>query len=387
MDASELEKDDAPLLPGRRRDTLYAVGLSMRRRGCDSETVYETLIRLNRRRCRPPLEYMELREVAMAIMREPLEAGDLPLLEDDRDRTIAEFCADRSPVQFRRLDDRWLILESGRYRPADEETVMCRVRQAAEEVRVRTADGGRMVHEPLWLTRRRLKGVLDSLAVLKEVWMPDDLAPPAWLIPKGDLPDPEDVIALDNGLLDISGDAPRLMEPTEDFFTLTYLPIRYDPQAACPKWLAFLDRLFPAADPAGASGEHTSGPQSIAVLQEFMGLLFTPVTRYRRALALVGPLHGGRDTLIRINRRLFGDENLLSLSPLTLAGHCGLHILRGRSVALISDVSFRPSYRLLQTGAGRPHQPPGTLRRLRRLVPPNGLYPVRLDATQDRQSV
>src|SRR5450756_1976358 len=62
--------------------------------------------------------------------------------------------------------------------------------------------------------------------------------PPCWL-DKRERPDPQNIIACQNGLLDIS--TRELHGHTPDFFTRTALPIRFEAQSPAPeRWLQFL---------------------------------------------------------------------------------------------------------------------------------------------------
>jgi hypothetical protein len=93
-------------------------------------------------------------------------------------------------------------------------------------------------------------------------------------------------------------------------------------------------------DAQETTGEGRTQPDegSICALQEFMGLLLTPVMGYQKALALVGPRIGGRDILVRILVALIGSKNMISLSPADLADRRCTRMLLGRSAALIPDV-------------------------------------------------
>jgi P4 family phage/plasmid primase-like protien len=64
--------------------------------------------------------------------------------------------------------------------------------------------------------------------------------------------------------------------PTPEFFAANWLPYDFDPTADCPKWLAFLDKVF------------ESDPQRIAITQEFFGLCLLPDTSFQKFIVAEG---------------------------------------------------------------------------------------------------
>ncbi len=345
---------------GCRNDKLASIAGAMRRQGCNEQDIYAAMIHINQTRCKPPLEYEELERIANSIVKYPPEEDDLFTLADDHHDTVARVFEQWSPVRHRHYVETWAILKDHKYIRVDEREVKKWVRKFAVQCLVRKkirADGEfKTIKQRLKVTPHLVCGVLGALSAMDEVWIKPRYAPPAWLTDGKERPRPEEIIALQNCLLDISGSQPECMDLTEEFFTLNYLPIEYDPTAACPKWLEFLGQIFQIKKLSSEKShwdieqeafeevyETAADSMSIDILQEFMGLLLTPVTRYQKILGLVGPKRSGKGTIGRIIRALVGKENVCSPTLGSMTNEHGLQSLYLRTVALIGDASINSS--------------------------------------------
>lgn len=365
----ESEVTNSPPIPeGQRNETLTSIAGAMRRKGCDAETIYAALIHINQKRCRPPLKYEELKKIAQSIGQYPQEEEDLFTLADDHPDTIAAAFEQWSQVKHRHHVETWTILRDRKYHPVDEREIRKWIRKFAVQCkvrrRVRTDEGYKTIRERLKATTHLVNGALEALSALEGVWIQPKFTPPAWLRNSqpqaensGQRPKADEVIALRNCLLDISKNQPRPMELTEDFYTLNYLPFDYDPQAKCTKWLAFLGQIFqtkrlssektrwsPEQDDFVEVYETAPDLTSIDTLQEFVGLLMTPVTRYQKILGIVGPKRSGKGTIGRVIRALAGQENVCSPTLTGLTNEHGLQSLYQKTVALIGDASINSSH-------------------------------------------
>jgi hypothetical protein len=165
---------------------------------------------------------------------------------------------------------------SAAYREHDESAVRAALYGFLESARRRSeseGDDGAPALVPFKPTKAKAENVLDALRAVCN--LPASFAAPCWL---GDDPglDPFTVMSCRNGLLHIPTRNLRLLTPR--FFTLNSLDFEYDPDAAKPeRWLQFLHELWGA--------DRTS----IDALQEWLGYLLTPDTRFQKIAMLVGP--------------------------------------------------------------------------------------------------
>ncbi len=348
--SSSCNADGNPILEGSRTETLIGIAETMMQNGCDIGVINDALIRTNRLRCRPPLDYKRLGDIAASVRRSAVHRQGFVILDSAFPDQIARAMLD-SGVPIRCYDEDWMILVDGRYRPVDAGEIRYRIYQFGSKCKVRSRAGNssdELGYDKLRLTPRLVSEVLESLSLLTPAWIPLECVPPAWLQNPQLRPDPDDIIALDNALIDISGDKPVLLDPTEDFFTQTYLPVQYDPQAACPLWLEKLAQWF-QTDPFWDSPDVESGQLtptndsscktvdqvSISILQEWFGYALTRKTYYPRILGLAGPARGGKEVIAKILQTLMGRQNTISLMLPQLTGKVGLLALSCKHAAIV----------------------------------------------------
>lgn len=191
------------------------------------------------------------------------------------------------------------------------------------------------IRTALWTTlapaapeKKHIDGALDALKAV--AFEPLTSQAPCWLgeyVP--DLPDPHNLIACMNGLLDI--ETRTLLPLTPDFFNHNYLPINYTDEATDPKcWLEFLASLFP------------DDQESIDCLQEIFGLLLTQDTGYHKIFLLIGPKRSGKSTIARILTALLGQSNVASptLSGLVATAY-SCECLINTQLAVIGDARMQ----------------------------------------------
>jgi len=109
---------------------------------------------------------------------------------------------------------------------------------------------------------------------------------------------PKTKISVLNGILDLKK---MKKEPhTPDFITRIQLPVEYDPDATCPKFMKFLSEIVP-------SGE-------IPVIQEFVGYCLWKETPFHRYFVLIGEGRNGKSTLLDSIMALLGEKNVCNVS-------------------------------------------------------------------------
>jgi len=105
-------------------------------------------------------------------------------------------------------------------------------------------------------------------------------------------------INLENGLLNPI--TKEFREHNPDVFSITQIPINYDPTADCPVWKQKI-------------GEKTDGPTR-KVLKQMFGYIFVPGQKYQVAFLLYGPKRTMKSTTINVLEAIIGKENTTSFS-------------------------------------------------------------------------
>ena len=120
-------------------------------------------------------------------------------------------------------------------------------------------------------------------------------------------------VSMANGLLDIEAVLANeslekcMRENTPDWFSTVSLPYSFDPEAACPKWEAFLRYSM------------EDDPERKAVLQEWAGYLLTPSTDEQKFMILAGEGGNGKSVFIAGITGMLGIDNTATV-PLEMFG-------------------------------------------------------------------
>ncbi len=170
-------------------------------------------------------------------------------------------------------------------------------------------------------TRYKVANLLEALAAI--VHLPDDVHPPQ-AIASTIAVRASELVSVQNGLLHVPT---RELHPHDaGLFNVVSVPFKYDPTiAVAPRWLAFLDELWP------------DDPDSIAALQEFFGYVISGRTDLHKIMLLVGPTRAGKGVIARILKALVGARNCAGPTLASLGTNFGLSPLIGKPLAIISD--------------------------------------------------
>lgn len=142
-------------------------------------------------------------------------------------------------------------------------------------------------------------GALEGMTII-----PSSTPQPCWL---GDsTPIKLPIVALENGLLHLD----RLITSQDDYtrphspewFSTVCLPFKFDAEATCPTWHAFLERNL------------EMDPERIKLLQEWAGYLLTPSTDQQKFLILEGEGSNGKSVYLAAVEAMLGQANVSHVS-------------------------------------------------------------------------
>ncbi|PIJ32604.1 NTP-binding protein [Mycobacterium heckeshornense] len=171
--------------------------------------------------------------------------------------------------------------------------------------------------------KRKIANVVEALEAIGH--LSADIDPPSWIdLHSAAETGVEQIISCENGLLDLS--TRTIHNHTPAFFNLVSVPFAYDPNAPKPAaWFEFLDSLWP------------HDPDSIALLQEYIGYVLSGRTDMQKLLLLIGPTRSGKGTIARMLTQLVGRGHVAGPTLASLATNFGLAPLLGKPLAVISD--------------------------------------------------
>ena len=177
---------------------------------------------------------------------------------------------------------------------------------------------GEPIIEPYEADAYKVSNIMDALTMTCPIsgdapfWLDDD-----------EHPEIKDIVGFANGLLQVS--TMDLMPATARFFSLTSIPYSWNPSATCPRWLQFLDEIFP----------HSR--DSITLLQEWFGYNMVADTSQEKLMFFVGRPGAGKGTVLEGLCALLGSQQVASTSFDTLVGDFGLQPLLGKLAAIMPD--------------------------------------------------
>ena len=305
--------DGGPIPEGERNVVLTSLGGAMRRQGMTQEEIEAGLLAVNRRRCQPPLTEPEVRTITSSVAQyKPDDTSIDPYPVAVQFLAAAHNTADDVLTLHWWRGDWWTW--SGKcWQPVPDTEVRAKlVHYLAEQTSVKS------------YTLTNVMQCIQALCLL-----PSTMEQPSWL---DDGPGPwpaAETLATADGLrcMALLGTTKgRKAQPHRPgFFHANALPFKYDPKARCPLWRRFLRSLWP------------DDPQSIAMLQEFVGYLVTNNTRQQKILLIVGPTRSGKGVIGRVAAALVGHSNMCGPTLASLSTNFGLSNLLNKSLAVISD--------------------------------------------------
>jgi putative DNA primase/helicase len=212
------------------------------------------------------------------------------------------------------------LWDGNRYQAVDGDTIKAIIYKMLEKAVRSTQDGV----TPFKPTAPKVKNIMDALGAVTN--LDNRVNAPAWLDDRKG-PNPINILALKNGLLDLSNRT--LLKPTPYFWSHNSLDYEYSPTAAaCGEWLKFLNSVW------------EDDPESIKTLQEIFGYLLTGDTRQQKIFFLVGPPRAGKGTIGRILSNLLGHNNVSSPTLNSMSSQFGVAPMIDKLVAIISEARF-----------------------------------------------
>lgn len=149
------------------------------------------------------------------------------------------------------------------------------------------------------------------------------------------------MLALQNGLLDLTalarGEEPELLPQDPNWFSTARLPYKFDPDARCPRFTAFLGQIL-NADPKKLK-PLKAGDNRVRVVQELFGYSLLPDNRFQVFGIFTGKGRNGKGTLFDAWGRLIGPENVSSVPLESMAKEFGTEPLIGKMLNLAGDMN------------------------------------------------
>ncbi len=307
------------------------------------ESTFETLKKVCKSivKVLPPSQYKDLRQwknqvslTKTSFLEWVLEcgesSGDPNILPDDSPSTIAKAWLDQEKTQdglptIRCYHGQWIRYVNGNYTECDKEEFRGSIYEFLDgkiypKVGVQK---GEVTLVPYRSTRSKVSDIVDALSQ----WCPLVEDPPIWLKDTGK-PDPADLIAFENGLLDVNeyvNGRIKLYDPTPALFSFNVLPYKFNEDSWSDIWEQFYEEIF--------NGDE----KQIELLAQWFGYNCVSDMSYEKLMLCTGRPRSGKGTVLNTLAAMLGRKQCVSTSFQTLCTEFGYQPLLGKLAVLLSD--------------------------------------------------
>lgn len=317
----------SPIPEGQRNSTLTSLAGTMRRRGAEEAEILAALHRVNELRCRPPLPDAEVETIAASVARYPPEpAATLRLPPKHRtDLGNARRLVARHGRELLYCDawGKWLVWDGQRWTVDPTLEVERRAVETVTHIyaEARNAqDSERRKELARWAIRSEAAPRIQAMIRLARSQRPataDGFDQDRWLL------------NVANGTLDLRIPELRPHDPADRITRLA--PVTFDPQAQCPLWEAFLERIL------------DGNANLIQFLQCAAGYALTADTSEQAFFILYGTGSNGKTTFLETIAALMGDYAQATAAETLLVKRWGgisndLAKLRGARLVTAAEV-------------------------------------------------
>ncbi|HOK59244.1 MAG TPA: phage/plasmid primase, P4 family [Methanothrix sp.] len=213
---------------------------------------------------------------------------------------IAHHILNIVPIRTIQTEGVMYYYKDGRYRPGAEKVVETELHRDFRKV-----------------SRQFIDSVLNKIQANTSVFL-SEIGGPYF--------DPDlNVINMRNGLFNWRTD--EFKRHTPDYPSVVQIPIRYNPEAECPRIMKMLSEILK--------------PEDVTKFLEFSAYCLYRAHPIQKMLLLFGPSGTGKSTLIKLLRHLVGEENCAEVPIHKMYKEFAVATMRGKLLNAVSDLSSR----------------------------------------------
>ncbi len=294
---------------GRRNDTLFMLGVRLRKKGSDYPQMYNELLDINAKRCNPPLKDSEVEQIAKSASKPPasdsmkseIKEKEYGLWNTDfgNAREFVDKYGDR--IRYDIDDEEWLYWDGIKWRRDPTGLyVMGMAKRLIESLYERAQDidhqekaNRKQKHARKSANEARLKAMMSLATTFPNI-----------KVSKDDLDQDPMLITLDNLTIDMRNWKKLKLNP--DHLITKQLPFAFDGDARCPKWKNFISQIM------------DRDQDMINFLQQAIGYSLTGLTIEQCLFFLYGDGRNGKSTFVEVLMHLLGDYSIKSDSKMIM---------------------------------------------------------------------
>lgn len=138
-----------------------------------------------------------------------------------------------------------------------------------------------------------------------------------------------DRVNVANGTLELKSGEWTLREHRKDDYLTQQLPVSYDPDAQCPRFLQFLAEVF--------QGDKDAVEKGLLIL-EMMGYTLLKTCAYEKFIILTGSGSNGKSVLLKTLQALLGENGYSAVTPADLSSETSRFMLRGKLANIVPEL-------------------------------------------------
>ena len=286
---------DSDIPQGKRNETLYLHGVALREADTKPTQALKTLYEVNRKWCKPPLPDSEVENIFDSVFKKPspFDGVGTPVKISRKiynDLTASKEFLESNNNKFLYCNKLggWFVWAGKRWKPDEVNYVQRCVIDLIQSIR-KMAEPSK---DKLLMNYAKSLGTANKVESILKLCKPH---PDIAAVPEQFDSCPY-ILNLANGTLDMNS---RIIGPHNPLDYLTKIsPVRYDPDATCPKWINFLDLIFP----------HSEGSEDLKpFIKRMVGYWLFEGNPEQVMFIFYGTGRNGKSTFINVIRRLFGD--------------------------------------------------------------------------------
>ena len=266
----------------------------------------------------------------IAYANEHGDTGENPnIFKSDVAHTIAEAWLQRNKMLnehliLRNYRGQWVEFKENCYEELDTESFRGQLYGFLEgKLYYKVNAKGEIVVETYKPTRAKVSDIIDALSQ----WCPIPDNPPVWLS-EVNRPDPVDLIAFQNGILDVNeyiNGRIKMYDPTPELFTFDVLPYEFNENLESQVWEDFIEDIY--------NGDRNK----IKLLSQWFGYNCVPDLSYEKLMLFTGRPRSGKSTVLETMQAMLGEKQCCETSFQSLSGPFGYHPLMNKFAAIIGD--------------------------------------------------
>lgn len=190
---------------------------------------------------------------------------------------------------------------------------------------------GQWIEKPFNPTMQKVTQIIDALKARQTVLVPPETSMPCWLDDVPGRPSPRDMIAFENGILNVETYLDKhtleFIPATPAWFSANHCPYPFNP-ADVKDAQPFIDYLRDILE---------DDEESIRLLQEWGFYCMTPDTRLEKLMMFVGRPSAGKGTVMDVLAKVIGEANIYYSRIDDLGSRFGLYGALGKTNIFMTD--------------------------------------------------